>query len=306
LTITSTNAFVPPSTTTNTHRRISTSSPLVSPPSHPNRQSPSYLPSSPTTTHHSMLPLSTLPPPLRAIGINALLFTLASPKLLQVLTKDGLISAFVLGSGLWMSIFGWKAWTLCVLYLGLGSMVTKIQFEKKETLGIAEGRGGRRGSENVWGSALTGLFCCIYATITSNPTLPPLLSLAYVSSIATKLSDTFASEIGKAYGKTTFLITTFQKVPAGTEGAISLEGTMAALVGAAMLPWYGWYIGLVPTIRGVGVATMSAFLATFAESWIGAEIQGRKGWEWMTNEVVNFWNTVIGAGLSILGSKLFL
>ena len=46
-------------------------------------------------------------------------------------------------------------------------------------------------------------------------------------SSATKLADTFASEIGKAYGKTTFLITTLEKVPPGTEGAISAEGTAA-------------------------------------------------------------------------------
>jgi uncharacterized membrane protein len=45
---------------------------------------------------------------------------------------------------------GWKGWTLCVLYLGLGSLVTKIQFQEKQMLGIAEGREGRRGPENVW------------------------------------------------------------------------------------------------------------------------------------------------------------
>ena len=56
------------------------------------------------------------------------------------------------------------------------------------------------------------------------------LILAYVPSLATKLGDTFASEIGKAYGKTTFLITTFERVEPGTEGAVSAEGTAAAAV----------------------------------------------------------------------------
>ena len=36
--------------------------------------------------------------------------------------------------------------------------------------------------------------------------------IGFATSLATKLSDTFASEIGKAYGKTTFLITTMEKV----------------------------------------------------------------------------------------------
>ena len=164
------------------------------------------------------------------------------------------------------------------------------------------------------GSALTGLVCCLFATFTAstNTKLCTIFSLAYVSSIATKLSDTFASEIGKAYGKTTFLITTFQKVPAGTEGAVSLEGTLAALLGAAILPLYAISVGIFPTknvstawkVTGFSIATISAFLATFAESWIGAEIQGKKGFEWMTNEVVNFFNTLIGASLSFCGALL--
>ena len=39
--------------------------------------------------------------------------------------------------------------SVCVLYLFLGQLVTKIGFDEKEALGIAEGRGGRRGPENV-------------------------------------------------------------------------------------------------------------------------------------------------------------
>jgi len=62
------------------------------------------------------------------------------------------------------------------------------------------------------------------------PSFTPLLLLGYVASIATKLSDTVASEVGKVYGKTTHLITTMKQVPRGIEGAISLEGTVAGVV----------------------------------------------------------------------------
>lgn len=126
-----------------------------------------------------------------------------------------------------------------------------------------------------------------------------LLLLGYVSSLATKLADTFASEIGKAYGKTTFLITSLERVEPGTEGAISAEGTAAAVVGGSLLPMYAFGIGLIHSRMSVGIATLAAFLATNAESWIGAVLQGKKGFEWMTNEVVNFINTVIGAGIAI-------
>jgi uncharacterized protein (TIGR00297 family) len=132
-----------------------------------------------------------------------------------------------------------------------------------------------------------------------------LFLLGYVSSLATKLADTFASEIGKAYGKTTFLITTFERVAPGTEGAVSLEGTLAAAVGGSLLSMYGLGIGLLGSWTSVGIATLAAFLATNAESLIGATLQEKKGFEWMTNEVVNFINTVIGATIAIgLGMML--
>jgi len=182
-------------------------------------------------------------------------------------------------------------------------------------MGIAEGRGGRRGPENVWGSAATALLCALasvpaYASKMSRDPLfgitRNLYVLGFVSSLATKLADTFASEIGKAYGKTTFLITTFKKVEPGTEGAVSAEGTIAALIGGSILPCYALAIGLLNDFTSVGIATVAAFLATNAESFIGAFLQGKKGLEWMTNEVVNFFNTVIGAGIAISVGKFIV
>jgi len=262
-----------------------------------------------TTTTTVPLPLSFL--------LNTSLFLLLKSKLSKLLTPEGYYHSLALGTMLWHTV-GWRGWTTCVLYLGLGSLVTKVKFQEKEKMGIAEGRGGRRGPENVWGSAATGLVLAA-ASIQLMPGSASVLSggsavaewlgryvtydlliLGYVSSLATKLADTFASEIGKAYGKTTFLITTLERVDPGTEGAISLEGTLAAAFGGCLLPIYASAIGFLNGgVAAIGVATLAAFLATNAESLIGATLQGKKGFEWMTNEIVNFLNTVIGAGIAI-------
>lgn len=202
---------------------------------------------------------------------------------------------------------------MCVLYLFLGQIVTKVGFTEKEELGIAEKRGGRRGPENVWGSALTGVICA-GAAATVARTGDAFLGLSfdtwalgYVASLATKLADTFASEIGKAYGKTTFLITTLERVPRGTEGAVSLEGTVASVVGGLLLPMYAYgVVGLIGGLDGVAVATFAAFVATMVESLIGATLQEKEGMSWMTNEVVNFFNTVIGATLAMFMSFVIL
>jgi uncharacterized protein (TIGR00297 family) len=130
--------------------------------------------------------------------------------------------------------------------------------------------------------------------------------LGYVASLATKLADTFASEIGKAYGKTTFLITTLERVEPGTEGAVSAEGTAASVVGGLLLSLYGYLVGLISNPTAVVISTIAAFIATNIESLLGATLQGKKNLEWVTNEVINFLNTLIGAIIAIAAGLVLL
>jgi len=245
-------------------------------------------------------------PFVSSLLLNTILFFSLKPKLMTMLTAEGFAHSLALGTMLWTAL-GWKGWTVCVMYLFLGQFVTKFGFDKKEALGIAEGRGGRRGPENVWGSALTGTICASAAAQALKVGGPFLgLSsnvwiLGYVASLSTKIADTFASEIGKAYGKTTVLITNpLKKVLPGTEGAISLEGTLASVVGGLLLSSYAYLVvGLIPSIEALGISTFAAFFATMMESLIGATLQEREGFKWMTNEVVNFFNTLIGASVAM-------
>eukprot|EP00536_Pseudo-nitzschia_multiseries_P000127 jgi/Psemu1/233312/estExt_Genewise1.C_30017 len=245
-------------------------------------------------------------PLVQAFGLNAFLFAVLRTKLLKMLTPEGFVHALALGTGLWATL-GWRGWTTCVLYLFLGSAVTKVKFQEKEKQGIAEGRGGRRGPENVWGSAATGLACAIAAVQGPNflGISSDLYVLGYVASLATKLSDTFASEIGKAYGKTTFLITTLERAEPGTEGAVSAEGTAASVVGGTLISLYGLWMGFI-TPKAVPISIFAAFVATNIESVLGATLQGKKNLEWITNEVVNFINTLIGAVIAIACGMFFL
>jgi uncharacterized protein (TIGR00297 family) len=170
------------------------------------------------------------------------------------------------------------------------------------------------------GSAATGLFCAMSSV--QGPSwfgIPSqIYILGYVASLSTKLADTFASEIGKAYGTTTFLITTLERVRPGTEGAISLEGTIASVVGGTLLTLYGWWVKLI-SAKAVPICIVAAFVATTIESWLGATLQGTKNkkededdhdsydWNWMvTNEVINFWNTLIGAILAMVAGMILL
>ena len=121
--------------------------------------------------------------------------------------------------------------------------------------------------------------------------------MGYVASFSTKLSDTTASEVGKAYGKRTFLITTLKPVSPGTEGAVSLEGTLAGIIASAVIAVVAYIVGLISVI-GIIYCMISALIATNLESVIGATLQ--ENLEWMTNEIVNIINTLIGAVAAIL------
>ncbi len=74
--------------------------------------------------------------------------------------------------------------------------------------------------------------------------LRDVLVLAYAAAVATAAADTCSSEVGKAFGRRTFLITTLRPVPPGTEGAISVEGTLGGLLGAALVAALGALLGL--------------------------------------------------------------
>jgi uncharacterized protein (TIGR00297 family) len=230
-----------------------------------------------------------------AISFNGLLLAVAwiIPK--KLLTPSGYLHAWVLGVIVWGTL-GWQGYIVVMFYFLVGSLVTRIGMAEKEARGIAEKRSGMRGPENVWGSALTATICAL-GTLLGNSDLNQLLFLGYVASFSTKLADTTASEVGKAYGKNTFLITTLQPVARGTEGAVSWEGTLAGVVASLLMGIVGWLVGSIDLI-GIIWCVLAAFVATNIESLIGATLQSR--FNWLTNEVVNFINTFIGAIIAIL------
>jgi uncharacterized protein (TIGR00297 family) len=239
---------------------------------------------------------------LIAVALNTILAIVAwiAPK--KLLTPAGLLHGWFLGVLIW-GCLGWQGYTVVMVYFLVGSAVTRIGMAEKEAAGIAEKRSGARGPENVWGSAFTAAVCAVGVGLLpwlnlgpGNSAIVSWLLLGYVASFSTKLADTCASEIGKAYGQRTFLITTLQAVPRGTEGAVSLEGTLAGVVASVAIAILGWAVGLISPL-GIGLCVIAAFIATNLESVIGATLQTKIAW--LSNELVNVVNTLIGAIVAI-------
>jgi len=218
---------------------------------------------------------------------------------IPLMTKSGWLSAGILGTILW-GCLSWQGWMSVVIYLLFGSLVTKIGFKFKKEKGIAEKRGGRRGPENVWGSAATGLFLAIMTKF--NAANIVMFKVGFAASFAAKLADTFGSEIGKRFGKDTYLITSLKKVDRGTEGGISIEGTLASVLGSIFMSFIMLRLSIISTNHFI-VVICSGFLATLSESIIGAKFQNKYN---LSNEMVNAIQTSIASFFAIFYSYFLI
>ncbi|XP_065631626.1 protein VTE6, chloroplastic isoform X2 [Quercus suber] len=240
-----------------------------------------------------------------AILSNMVIFVLGLPILLSGLSLSGIASAFLLGTLTWRA-FGPSAFLLVATYFIIGTAVTKVKMAQKEAQGVAEKKKGRRGPGSVIGSSAAGCICAFLSIFqVGGPAFSQLWKLGFVASFCTKLSDTVSSEIGKAYGKTTYLVTTFKIVPRGTEGAVSVEGTIAGLLASILLSFVGCVMGEISAPEAI-ICIIASQVANVGESIIGAALQEKEGFQWLNNDVVNVINISMGSIIAVLMQQLLL
>ncbi len=171
-------------------------------------------------------------------------------------------------------------------------MSSRLGIRRKTLLGIEEERGGRRGAGNA--IANTGLAAAAALLSVLSPASANAL-LAFTAALAAGGSDTVASEIGKAWGTKTYLVTSLRSVRPGTPGGVSLEGTTAGLAGACVIASLAIAVGIISPSALVPIV-IAATIGSVAESALGATLEA-KGI--LNNDTLNFFNTAIAAALAI-------
>jgi uncharacterized protein (TIGR00297 family) len=116
-----------------------------------------------------------------------------------------------------------------------------------------------------------------------------------LAALAEATADTVSSEIGQAFGGTPFLLTTFRRVPPGTDGAMSLLGTAAGALAAAIVAATGMF-AMRMTLAQTTIAFTGGIAGLFFDSLLGATVE-RKGW--LGNDLVNFSSTVFAAAVAL-------
>jgi uncharacterized protein (TIGR00297 family) len=227
---------------------------------------------------------------LMALAANAVLGLLAFWR--GAVSRSGLIGGVIVGTAI-LACGGWGAWALLCGFFVFGSAATRLGYARKARAGLAQDDQGRRGSKHALANCGTALGLSV--AIALFPGQAGLLGLGIAAAFATALSDTLGSEVGQLYGRTPFLPTTFRRVAPGTEGAISLEGTLAGVAGSLVMGAIGWITGIYGII-GLGLVAIGAFVGTLVESYVGA-IWGQDAR--IGNETMNFLNTVVGAAVGM-------
>jgi uncharacterized protein (TIGR00297 family) len=183
----------------------------------------------------------------------------------------------------------------------IATLATKLGYKRKARAGLAEEKGGRRGWTHAVANVGVAALCAI--AVWRGLLLLPLLM--GITALATAACDTTASEIGQLFGRRAFLPATFKRVEPGTEGAISIEGTLAGIAAALIVAYVGTvtvvhhfqpgFIGGIEIDKGhvVAAITVCAFLGAYAESLVGN--WNRKHESAVPNGVLNFFNTAVGA-----------
>jgi len=204
----------------------------------------------------------------------------------------GAVVCFLLYAGA-----GAGAFLALVALFAMTWITTRWGYQRKQKLGTAERGDGRTASQVLANLGVAAASAAAFAASGN-----PVCLLAMTAALSEAAADTVSSELGQAGSDTAQLITTWETVPAGTDGGITLAGTVAGMIAAAAVSAISAGSGLIAW-KWAGVATLAGAIGMFADSVLGASLERRGS---LNNDGVNLLSTLLAAivavaGLSALG-----
>lgn len=172
---------------------------------------------------------------------------------------------------------------------------TRLGYQQKQELGLAERREGRNASQVLANLAVPAAGALAFGVKGNN-----IWVLFAVAALAEAATDTVASEIGQSRQRDARMITTWRRVPAGTDGGITISGTMAGLVSGVVIAAFASATTILPR-REMWIPVVAGFVGMLGDSLLGATVQ-RRGW--ISNQGVNFIGTLAAGALAFAICRL--
>jgi uncharacterized protein (TIGR00297 family) len=177
---------------------------------------------------------------------------------------------------------------IVALVLTLGA--SRVGKARKAAQGTVEhsGRTAAQVAANAGVAALAGCFAVGFGA--------PVIHLILTAALAEMTADTLGSELGQLVPGNPRLLFRFQRVPPGTDGAISAGGTLAGCAGAAIVSGVCMW-AFAMTMEQILMAFAAGLLGFAMDSVLGATLE-RRGL--LNNDAVNFLSTLTAAFFALL------
>ena len=214
----------------------------------------------------------------------------------RAVSGSGVLGGLAVGLVIWLA-GGAAAWGLLFACFLVAAVTSRLGLRRKRTLGIAQEAGGRRGAANALANCGLAAAAAIVGALGPHAALA---AIAFTAALVSGAADTAASEVGKAFGRTTWSPLTFARVAPGEIGGLSGPGTLGGLVAATALGALAAALGLVPP-AAVGIIVVASMAAMLAESVLGATLEPRG---LVNNDLLNFLQTGVAAAVAVTLARM--
>jgi uncharacterized protein (TIGR00297 family) len=202
-------------------------------------------------------------------------------------------SGTVAGAAVCLALFwgaGPGAFLGLLALFGLTWAATRTGLATKRSRGTAENRGGRSASQVLANVGLAAVAALVFAA-----TRERWLLLAMTAALAEPAADTVSSECGQAFSERVFLITSLERVEPGTNGGVSLAGTLSGTLASLLVSLVCVAACGLPQ-EWVYAAAVAGIAGMVADSLLGAIVEQRG---WLGNDAVNLLGTVVAVLVAI-------
>ena len=258
-----------------------------------------------------------LHPPLVLAAVAALAIALLG-FLLRWLSKSGAAATIIVGSLIFWLGGAPGAAALAAFFVS-SSILTVLRKAKNGK----SRSGGKSNARDMWqvlaNGGVAALLVTAHRLLAYRITFDArhTLVLMFLASLSAVNADTWATELGRLSGVQPRLLSNWRKAVNGASGAVSLPGTIAALLGALFVPLA---VRSLFDLSGAELFAISwaGFLGSLLDSILGAGIQGQfrrtdtgeiaddpivdgkpalliRGLPWFNNNLVNLFCSASGA-----------